>query len=162
MPFEAPFTAKVMHVEPAWIDYNGHLNMAYYNVFFDRCVDDAFALLGMGPDYVKSRHASFFTLEAHVTYLAELGEGDAVRTTYRIIDFDAKRVHGFQELYHAEKGFLSATSETMMLHVDTSAKRSAPFPDDVMTRIAEMHEAHAGLPRPPQLGHVIAIPRKPR
>jgi hypothetical protein len=29
--FFAPFVSSVMQVEPAWIDYNGHLNMAYYN-----------------------------------------------------------------------------------------------------------------------------------
>ena len=34
--FFAPFVSSVMTVEPAWIDYNGHLNMAYYNVLFDR------------------------------------------------------------------------------------------------------------------------------
>jgi len=109
---------------------------------------------------VKSHNASFYTLEAHVTYVAELHEGDPVRVSSRIVDFDAKRVHAFQELHHAEKGFLSATSETMTLHVDLAAKRSAPFPDEVLARIEEMHKAHAGLPRPPQLGHVIAIPRK--
>ena len=160
MPFEAPVTSRIMQVEPAWIDYNGHLNMAYYNVFFDRGIDEAFALLGMGPDYLKSRNASFYTLEAHVTYLGELHEGDPVRVTFRIVDFDAKRVHAFQELYHAEKDFLSATSETMTLHVDAGAKRSAPFPDDVQARIKEMHEVHSQLPRPPQLGHLIGIPRK--
>ena len=160
MPFEAPVTSPVKHVEPAWIDYNGHLNMAYYNVFFDTAMDEVFTLVGMGSDYAKHANASFYTLEAHVTYLAELHEGDPVRVATRIVDFDAKRVHAFQELHHAEKGFLSATSEIMSLHVDLGARRSAPFPDDVLARIEEMHEAHIGLPRPPQLGHVIAIPRK--
>jgi acyl-CoA thioester hydrolase len=28
--------------------------MAYYNVLFDRCADEAFALLGMGPRYAAS------------------------------------------------------------------------------------------------------------
>ena len=49
--FFAPFVSSVMQVEPAWIDYNGHLNMAYYNVLFDRCVDEAYELLGIGLDY---------------------------------------------------------------------------------------------------------------
>ena len=26
----APFLSSVMQIEPQWIDYNGHLNMAYY------------------------------------------------------------------------------------------------------------------------------------
>ena len=51
--FFAPFVSSVMTVEPAWIDYNGHLNMAYYNVLFDRAVDEVFELLGCGADYVK-------------------------------------------------------------------------------------------------------------
>ena len=37
--WQAPFTAPDQTVEPGWIDYNGHLNMAFYNVLFDRCVD---------------------------------------------------------------------------------------------------------------------------
>ena len=45
--FFAPFVSSVMCVEPGWIDYNGHLNMAYYNVLFDRCVDEAYELLGL-------------------------------------------------------------------------------------------------------------------
>ena len=39
--FFAPFVSSIMTVEPAWIDYNGHLNMAYYNVLFDRAVSVA-------------------------------------------------------------------------------------------------------------------------
>src|SRR5690606_23591420 len=46
----APFISSVMTVEPQWIDYNGHLNMAYYNVLFDRAVDQFFEALGIGPD----------------------------------------------------------------------------------------------------------------
>ena len=41
----APFVSSVMPVEPQWIDYNGHLNMAYYNVLFDRAVDEALSLI---------------------------------------------------------------------------------------------------------------------
>src|SRR5215831_18339166 len=56
--FFAPFVSSVMRVEPTWIDYNGHLNMAYYNVLFDRAVDEAFELIGCGTDYVKNRRPS--------------------------------------------------------------------------------------------------------
>ena len=34
------FLSSVMQIEPQWIDYNGHLNMAYYNVMFDRAIDE--------------------------------------------------------------------------------------------------------------------------
>jgi acyl-CoA thioester hydrolase len=160
MPFDAPFVSSVMTVKPEWIDYNGHLNMAYYNVLFDKGVDEAFAVFGMGPDYVKTYKASFFTLEAHVTYLREIHEGDPVRATFHLLDYDAKRTHFFQQLVHDGEGFVSATSEQMSLHVDMESKRSAPYPAEVFEHIEAMHAAHAGLPRPPQMGHVIGIPRK--
>jgi acyl-CoA thioester hydrolase len=40
--------------------------MAYYNVLIDRAVDEAFFLVGLGPDYAHERGASFFAAEAHV------------------------------------------------------------------------------------------------
>jgi acyl-CoA thioester hydrolase len=81
--FFAPFVSSPMRVEPGWIDYNGHLNMAYYNVLFDRAVDEAFELIGCGLDYVKQRKLSCFTAEVHVRYLRELHAGDPVRSSRR-------------------------------------------------------------------------------
>src|SRR5262245_7600642 len=90
--FFAPFVSSVMQVEPTWIDYNGHLNMAYYNVLFDRAVDEVFELLGCGADYLK-KGFSTFTAEVHVRYLRELHAGDPVRVTFQLLDYDAKRMH---------------------------------------------------------------------
>ena len=59
MPLPSPFIGSPQTVEDLWIDYNGHFNMAYYNVIFDRCGDEAFALMGLGPDYVKTANCSF-------------------------------------------------------------------------------------------------------
>ena len=47
--FSAPFVSSLMRIEPPWIDYNGHLNVAYYNVLFDRAVDEVYELIGLGP-----------------------------------------------------------------------------------------------------------------
>ena len=160
MNFASPFVGSVQKVEDQWIDYNGHFNMAYYNVIFDRCGDEGFLALGLGPDYVKQHNASFFTLEAHVTYIRELHAGDRLRVTMQLIDYDAKRVHYVQEMFHAAEGWLACVSENMVMHVDMTAKKSAPFPADVQGRIVAMHSAHKVLPVPPQVGHRIGIPRQ--
>ncbi len=154
-----PFVGSIMTVEDAWIDYNGHFNMAYYGVLFDRTCDEAFELVGLGPDYLKSG-ASFFTLETHTTYVRELHANDRVKVTVQMLDFDAKRMHYVQEMFHADEGWLSATMEAICMHVDMNAKKSAPFPEDIHSRIAAMHEAHSNLPVPPQVGHKIEIIRK--
>jgi acyl-CoA thioester hydrolase len=77
-----------------------------------------------------------------------------------LIDFDQKRIHYFEQLFHAEQGWLSATSENMTLHVDMTAKKVAPFPDSIMQRLAKMKAAHAQLSLPEGLGRRIAMPAR--
>jgi acyl-CoA thioester hydrolase len=158
--FFAPFVSSVMQVERQWIDYNGHLNMAYYNVFFDRALDEVLALLGMSQDYVKRRGQSVFTAEVHLRYLRELQLEDPVRVSVQLLDYDSKRLHCFQRLCHATEDWLSATSEVMSLHVDLAAKKAAPFPGDIADRLAGMKAAHAKLPLPDGAGRRIAMPVK--
>ena len=158
--FFAPFVSSIMRVEPGWIDYNGHLNMAFYNLLMDRAVDEAFELVGLGQDYVTERKASYFTAEAHVRYVRELMVHAPVRTSIQLIDFDDKRIHFFCELHHAGEGWLSATSEQLALHVDLGARRVTPWPDDILRRLAAMKAAHAALPLPDCLGRKIGL--KPR
>jgi acyl-CoA thioester hydrolase len=156
--FAAPFVSSVMQVESGWIDYNGHLNMAYYNVLFDRAVDEVYELLGLGLNYVETTRHSTFTAEVHIRYLRELHAGDPVRVTFQLLGFDAKRLHYFEALNHADEGWLSATSENMALHVDMDAKKTVAFPDAIATRLAAMKTAHAALPVPQGAGRRIAMP----
>jgi acyl-CoA thioester hydrolase len=158
--FFAPFVSSAMQVEPGWIDYNGHLNMAYYNVLFDRAVDETYELIGCGLAYLHDTQHSTFTAEAHVRYLRELHAGDPVRVTFQLLDYDSKRMHYFEQLFHAEEGWLSATSENMVLHVDMAARKTAPFPDFIASRLQRMKAAHANLPVPDSVGRRIAMPEK--
>lgn len=157
--FFAPCVSSPIRVDPQWIDYNGHLNMAFYNVIFDRAVDEIFALIGLGPDYVREQGASYFVAEVHVRYLRELMAGDPVRATLQLVGFDDKRMHYFLELRHAEEGWVSATTENLALHVEMSSKKVTPFPADILANLALLKAAHAGLRRPAALGRVIAIPK---
>jgi acyl-CoA thioester hydrolase len=132
--------------------------MAYYNVLFDRAVDEVYELLGCGPAYLEQTRHSTFTAEAHIRYLRELRAQDPVRVTFQLLGYDAKRMHYFEQLHHAEEGWLSATSENMVLHVDMIAKKTAPFPDFVAARLGRMKAAHAHLPLPEGAGRRIAMP----
>ena len=57
-----PFLCSEMQIEPDWIDYNGHLNMAYYNVMMDRAIDQMWLHLGIGPTYMKAVSYTHLTL----------------------------------------------------------------------------------------------------
>jgi len=156
----APFVSSLMRVEPQWIDYNGHLNVAYYNVLFDRAVDEVYELIGLGPDYLKQNGHSTMVAEAHVRYLREVNEADPLRVTVQLLDYDAKRFHLFEQLVHATENWVSATCETMTLHVDMAAKKVAPFPDSVLKLIERLKVAHADLPRPEGAGRSVAMPKR--
>jgi len=41
-------------VKPEWIDYNGHMNVAYYVLAFDHAIDDFYGRLGLGEAYAPS------------------------------------------------------------------------------------------------------------
>ena len=158
--FFAPFVSSTMRVEPSWIDYNGHMNMAYHHVLFDRAVDEAFGVVGLGQDYLLDRNASHFAAEVHTFYMRELTLGDAVRVTLQLIDFDEKRLHFYMEIRHAREGWVAATSENLALHVDMATRKVRPFPDDILTNLAVMKATHARLPRPSALGRIIGLPRR--
>src|SRR6476620_5436979 len=156
----APFLSSVMQIEPQWIDYNGHLNMAYYNVMMDRAIDQMWLQLGIGPAYMKQHHGSTFTAEAHVRYLREIHLGDPVQISVYLLGHDEKRLHTFEELRHATESWLSATSENMRLHMDMKARKVAPFPPDIRARIEAVVASHAAVPRPEGIGRKVAMPTK--
>jgi acyl-CoA thioester hydrolase len=160
MTYPQPFISSKFSIEPQWIDYNGHFNMAYYNVLFDRAADEVFALLGLGPDYVKATNNSFFTLETHTTYVRELAPTDQVIVETHFLDADHKRVHYVQQMKHSDDGWLSCVLEVMVSHVDLTIHKTSNFPEAVAACIQTALADHKTLPIPPQVGHRIGIPRK--
>lgn len=157
--FFAPFVSSTLHIRPEWIDYNGHLNMAYYGVLFDTGLEQAFAAMGLGEDYMRERNGSTMTAEWHVVYRRELKLDDPVRVTLQLVDFDDKRLHVYMEMRHATEAWLAAAAESMNLHVDMGERKVRPFPPDILATMAIMKAAHSALPRPDYLGRVIAVPR---
>lgn len=158
--FFAPFVSSTMRVAPAWIDYNGHMNMAYYHVLFDRAVEEAFSLVGLGQDYLEERKASYFAAEIHTLYKRELKARDEVRVTLHLVDFDEKRLHYYLEIRHAVEGWVAASMEGLSLHMDMESRKVTPFPDDIVANLTVMKAAHARLAKPQTLGRVMGIPAR--
>jgi acyl-CoA thioester hydrolase len=156
----APLALHTETVRPEWIDYNGHMNVAYYVLAFDHATDALLDYLDLGAAYRQRANKSVFVLETHVTYDREVHAGDPLRFTTQILGYDAKRLHVFHHMYHATAGFLVATTELIMLHVDLVERRSTSMPDATLAKIAALARVHAALPKPPQAGRVIGIKPK--
>ncbi len=152
----APLDRHRGTVRPEWIDYNGHMNVAYYVLVFDHATDVLFDWLGLGEAYRRASEYSLFAVESHITYQRELAAGDPVAVSSQLLGYDGKRLHVFHRMRHAEAGFAAATIEIMALHVDLGRRRAAPFPAPACARLARLHAAHMGLSRPAEAGRAIA------
>jgi acyl-CoA thioester hydrolase len=145
-------------VLPEWVDYNGHMNYAFYVVAFDQATDVIFDYLDLGASYREKSSATLFVVETHVAYLRELKINEEFVVETVIGDADQKRLHLFQRLIHRERG-VCATSEVLSLHVFSSGNgpKAAPFSTAHFEGIVRLMERQVGYPK--ELSRSIAIKR---
>ena len=129
----SPFRTKNQTVLGEWIDYNGHMNVAYYTLAFDKALDFFFEdVLNIGPSFVDKNKEGPFALKASYNYFSELLESESFFVDISILDFDAKRVHVFGEMRKDKSLELSAVFETVLMNMDLSARKVKQYPDRVL------------------------------
>ncbi|HEX6383207.1 MAG TPA: thioesterase family protein [Anaerolineae bacterium] len=143
-------------VRPEWLDYNNHMTEGYYAVVFANASDAFIGYIRMDAAYRERTNCSIYTVETHITYQRELKVDSPLRFATRLLGYDQKRIHIFHEMFHGDEGFLAATFEAMMLHVDLQQVKSAPLPADILAWLAEIHAAHKELALPDQVGRAIS------
>ncbi len=156
----APFDRHAGAVLPGWVDGNGHMNVGYYGVAFDKAGDDFCDQLGVGWAYVEHRLGMVFAVEAHFTYERELREGERFRVSTQLLGFDAKRCHIFHAMRRND-GERAASNEILMLHVDFATRRASPWREETRARLEALWEAHRALPIPDAAGRRMGLEAKP-
>ncbi len=149
------FAVKAEH-----IDANGHMNVGYYGVVFDKALDRPWNILGIYSQLSLQQGLSSFALESHFTYQRELKLGDPLSFELQMLDYDAKRVHYFLRMLHARERFLAATCEQISMCMNMNERRSTSWSAQALENIAELHAAHASRTKPTEVGSVIGIRRK--
>ncbi|KAA0010355.1 hypothetical protein F0A17_18000 [Billgrantia pellis] len=145
-------------VAPEWVDYNGHMNDAEYARVFSLAVDTLMERIGLDEDGRENLGYTLFTLETHLCYRREAHQGQALAVDVLLLDRDAKRLHLFFTMHDAN-GELLATSEQMLMGIDTHQHRPAPFPPAVVDAIEALPRAEADA-WPQAAGRRIGIPRR--
>ena len=144
-------------VDPNWIDYNGHMTEASYLTAFGDASDALFRFIGIDEDYRASGH-SFYTVESHINYYQEVGSGEPLRFMTQLLGLDSKRLHFFHSMFHGISDELLATTEQMLLHVDTEAASVSPIQPKVFTALTAIMQAQQQLPYPKQVGRQMSVP----
>lgn len=157
MSLPQPFQSTVRE---EWIDYNGHLNEAYYVLIFSHATDAMIDWMGMEEAYRQSSGLTVYTLETHVCYLDEVHAGASVHVDTRLLDLDAKRIRLFHTMTRADDGKSLCTAEMLMACVDSSGPKTTPFPEVTAKRLGDLYAAQSKQPWPERAGRAIAV-KKP-
>ena len=123
-------------IEPAWIDYNGHLRDAYYGLVASLAVDEVMDNLGLDAAYRERTHCTLYSLELHLHYLHEVKSADDLQVHSLVLDFDRKRIHLGCRFSCSRVSEPVAMADMMLLHVHQGAKPgAAAFPDEVAAKL---------------------------
>ena len=132
-------------IDPAWIDYNGHLRDAFYGLVLSYATDDMMDHIGVDAAYRERTRCTLYTLEVHIHYLHEVKATDLLEVRTDILDADRKRIHAGCSFFCARVAGPVAVAEAMLLHVlRTDKPAAAAFPADIESRLAALKLSEAG------------------
>ena len=114
-------------IKKEWIDYNNHMNMAYYVLVFDDVWEIILKKFQMGENSAKLTNMSTMVVETHTTYNSEVKLGDEVEINLTFFDHDKKRLHYKMEMIEKSSKKLSATLEMLSLYIDLKKRKVAEF-----------------------------------
>lgn len=162
--FEAGAAAKTemfyrTTVRPDWIDYNGHMNVAYYTLVFDLAADAVLDTLGLGEAYRQATGCSVFVRESHVVYDREVVVGSTLEVEGLLLDNDDRRLVLFQQMREVGLEETVATCEVLCVHVNLASRRSLPWTEGHGAAIAQAQRRDSA-PLPARAGRSIAIARR--
>jgi len=120
-------TTKIIN---EWTDYNGHMNLAFYILVFDKGAEKILSKFKMGEQSAKTTKRSTMAVESHTTYNNEVKENEEVDVYLSYFNHDKKRLHYKLEMYEKSKNILSATTEVVSLYIDLNIRKVAEFENE--------------------------------
>ena len=110
------FTFKI-NVQEQWIDYNHHMQDAYYGLVFSYAVDHFQDVVGFDKNYRSKTGCTIFVIEDHKFYLSEVKLGSELMIKTTLVDADKEKF-----ILHSQMlvdGKTAAVSEMLQAHVST-------------------------------------------
>ena len=121
---------KSQKILSKWVDYNNHLNMAYYILIFDEAWEVMLGKIKMGAHSAKTSKRSTMVVETHTQYINEVKENEEVDIILTFFDHDKKRLHLKLEMIEKKSNKLSATMEWISLYIDLNNRKVTEFEEE--------------------------------
>ena len=121
---------KSFLVKKEWVDYNDHMNMAYYVLIFDQALEVALEKFKMGESSAKDLTRSTMVVETNTKYLSEVKQGEEIDIHMTYFDHDKKRLHIKMDMIEKSKKKISSTIEWISLYIDLSQRKVTEFEEE--------------------------------
>jgi acyl-CoA thioester hydrolase len=121
-------------VYPWHCDHVGHMNVMWYVGKFDEATWNFFHLIGITPAYLRENRRGMAAVDQHIEYKRELHAGDVVTVRTTLLEMHGKKVRFRHEMTNEGTGELSAVTTLLGIHMDTRARKSCPFPAELVER----------------------------
>ena len=121
---------KSQKIIKEWVDYNNHLNMAYYILIFDQALEVMLEKFKMGADSAKNNYRSTMVVETNTKYIREVKEGDEVDIVLTFFDHDKKRLHLKLEIIEKKTKKISASIEWLSLYINLETRKVTEFENE--------------------------------
>ncbi len=155
-PSGKPLVTLETKVNPAWLDYNGHMTEFRYLHVFGDATDAFLRLIGITAE-TAAAGSSYYTVETHIRHLSETKVGTKLRVETQVLSAEGKKLHLFHRLFNTETGAEQASGEHLLLHVSNGA--STPPPARVADKAKAYAAAHEHLPKPDGAGRHVGQAR---
>ena len=122
-----PVYLKSQNIIKEWVDYNNHLNMAYYVLIFDQALEVILEKFNMGAKSAKTEKRSTMVVETNTKYINEVQEGIEIDIFLTFFDHDKKRLHLKMEMVEKKTKKISASIEWLSLYINLETRRVTEF-----------------------------------
>ena len=122
-----PVYLKSQNIIKEWVDYNNHLNMAYYVLIFDQALEVILEKFNMGAKSAKTEKRSTMVVETNTKYINEVQEGIEIDIFLTFFDHDKKRLHLKLEMIEKKTKKISASIEWLSLYVNLETRKVTEF-----------------------------------
>ncbi len=119
-------------------DHMGHINIRAYLELFDAAAWQLYAMVGLTPSLLRSGAVHMAAVQQNVSYQKELLAGDTVAVRTAVLEIREKVLRFRHELLNTETNEVCSTCEFTVVCLDPEARRSRPFPPEVVARAREL------------------------
>ncbi len=121
-------------MKEAWIDYNGHMQDAYYGLVFSYAVDAFQDTVGFDAAYRQETGCTIYLVEEHKYFLKELKQGDLIEVYIDLLAVTKKLFHLHCRM--VSNGEEVAVSELVEMHVQQKpSPRAVAIPATILQKM---------------------------